>query len=967
MKAAIMNSAGIVYDAYTMDRWTNPDRTDLMMQQSAWKSGEPWNKLTDMGTNMRQVVSGPDGNPGGEFSGESGVRVGISGSSDPVLTSFGDLYANFEYHGNGGKMEVPLVRGSALLTHLFTNANPVIKPFCLSNFAGHHVNFNCPLERTVLDAGSGHASATCSGGTLHLRLQNTKRITDVTKIQFAARPKARWTAGDHPMTNCDARKCRLSSDGKILQIDVPNAHAGVMAFAFNYVGHYVTPWDWINHPEEVTCHSRRSEKRAGGHISLHASCDSNRNLQLDVDLGHYNIPGVDKIQYAVEPENAWGNPPPMRTCNPTLCTHTGNTVTVKLRAPAQNIKLAVNVIGYVTLPHSYWIERPYRMVCGGPDLGSTASGGSHVTPAPTLHSITTPPQHQTHSPHTIRTTASSRPLTQGSKFIMELNEPGDELPNQTRKFLLYFQSPVTPHINEVDNTIIFTPSNGGHYSGFMQLAYLGAGPRGDHSNDTVLDRYLGVYSYKPKASYCVKNDRAYASFDWNPNNQFSYQSAGTLLMITMPHHAYILKDHFAANLRSTVYTFKGFEGASWLLDMEAPRAAMEPDPAAVQAIKANNQHLQDILHAIERDTSQANLESYCSFSDSYGVGKGIGMHARLASISRAFGTHHYQSLDGKVRHCLEKWLRIDDSLPERNRFHYDTVWGGLFLRGEDGEAHFYTDYGFPFYNDHHFHLGYFLYALAYYVRHDKAWAQQHRQRIYALARDVGNPSYKDKFFPVVRHKDIYMGISWASGVGPGLRQEESSSESLNCYHALAALGDALDDPILRGTGQVMLALEIASVREYYHVRDHNFNQFPPILQKFGVVGQIAEDSFYVYTLDWGCDPNVFPMRHGCLVGIQIIPITAVSKYWMDKDWAKHILQTCDWAINPSHATDYNLANPKDLRDLTTGWKAFCYAGMAPFDESHKTAAANYLKDKYPRDLVGGTGAASTLLFIYERT
>lgn len=38
------------------------------------------------------------------------------------------------------------------------------------------------------------------------------------------------------------------------------------------------------------------------------------------------------------------------------------------------------------------------------------------------------------------------------------------------------------------------------------------------------------------------------------------------------------------------------------------------------------------------------------------------------------------------------------------------------------------------------------------------------------------PSYKDKFFPVVRHKDIYMGISWASGVVPGERQEESSSE-----------------------------------------------------------------------------------------------------------------------------------------------------------------------------------------------
>ncbi|XP_065933753.1 uncharacterized protein [Magallana gigas] len=285
---AIMTSSGIVYDAYTMDRWTDPERTDLMMQQSAWKSGEPWNKLTDMGTNMRQVV--------------------------------------------------PLVRGSALLTHLFTNANPVVKPFCLADISGHHVNFNSPLERTILDAGSGHASATCSGGVLHLRLQNTKRIRDVTKIQYAARLKTRWAARDHPMSSCDVNKCQLTDGGKTLEVDVPNAH-GAMAFAFNYIGHYVTPWDWINHPEEVTCHGRRSEKRAPNDITLHASCDSNLKLEIGVYVGHHHIYGVDKIQYAVEPENTWGNPPPMHTCNPTVCSRVGNTIYVRMHAPAQHLKI----------------------------------------------------------------------------------------------------------------------------------------------------------------------------------------------------------------------------------------------------------------------------------------------------------------------------------------------------------------------------------------------------------------------------------------------------------------------------------------------------------------------------------------------------------------------------------------------------------------------------------------------------
>ena len=45
---------------------------------------------------------------------------------------------------------------------------------------------------------------------------------------------------------------------------------------------------------------------------------------------------------------------------------------------------------------------------------------------------------------------------------------------------------------------------------------------------------------------------------------------------------------------------------------------------------------------------------------------------------------------------------------------------------------------------------------------------------------------------------------------------------------------------------------------------------------------MTEPDFYAYTLNWPCDPNIFPQRHACLVGIQVIPITAVSKYWVDQ-------------------------------------------------------------------------------------
>ena len=66
-------------------------------------------------------------------------------------------------------------------------------------------------------------------------------------------------------------------------------------------------------------------------------------------------------------------------------------------------------------------------------------------------------------------------------------------------------------------------------------------------------------------------------------------------------------------------------------------------------------------------------------------------------------------------------LCCPDTLEDLWKFRYDLVWGGLFLRATNGELNFGVDYGFPYYNDHHFHLGYFLYAAAYYMKHHRSW------------------------------------------------------------------------------------------------------------------------------------------------------------------------------------------------------------------------------------------------------
>ncbi len=65
-----LSQEGAVYDAYTLDRWSEPGRSDEMQQQTPSAIGAPYDKVTSVGTNMKQIISGPDGNMKATFTGK---------------------------------------------------------------------------------------------------------------------------------------------------------------------------------------------------------------------------------------------------------------------------------------------------------------------------------------------------------------------------------------------------------------------------------------------------------------------------------------------------------------------------------------------------------------------------------------------------------------------------------------------------------------------------------------------------------------------------------------------------------------------------------------------------------------------------------------------------------------------------------------------------------------------------------
>ena len=67
------------------------------------------------------------------------------------------------------------------------------------------------------------------------------------------------------------------------------------------------------------------------------------------------------------------------------------------------------------------------------------------------------------------------------------------------------------------------------------------------------------------------------------------------------------------------------------------------------------------------------------------------------------------------------------------------------------------NYGNGFYNDHHFHYGYSIYATVDVAKYDNAWGQKYFEQAMMLIRDYANPSLEDPYFPRFQQKDMFLG------------------------------------------------------------------------------------------------------------------------------------------------------------------------------------------------------------------
>ncbi|PON93530.1 Endo-1,3(4)-beta-glucanase [Trema orientale] len=510
----------------------------------------------------------------------------------------------------------------------------------------------------------------------------------------------------------------------------------------------------------------------------------------------------------------------------------------------------------------------FFLVRGSPFLTCSVSGGTALSIS-TIHAILS------------FSSNSSR-----TKYTVKLNN------NQT--WLIYTSSPI-----DLTNTSLSLITSGG-FSGILRIAIL---PDSDPEYETVLDRFSSCYP--------VSGDAAFTK-PFHLEYKWEKKGWGDLLMLAHPLHLRLLSsdDRDVTVLEDFRYKsidgeLVGVVGDSWLLN---------PDPVSVtwHSIRGVKEESYDeIVSALRKDVEALNPTAITTTS-SYFYGKLIARAARLALIAEEVCFLEVIPVIKKfLKDTIEPWL---DGTFNGNGFQFDGKWGGIVTK--QGAVDSGADFGFGIYNDHHYHLGYFLYGIAVLAKVDPAWGRKYKPQAYSLMADFMNLGKRSSsIYPRLRCFDLYKLHSWAGGLTEFAdgRNQESTSEAVNAYYSAALMGLAYGDTHLVATGSMLAALEIQAAQTWWQVREEDKLYEEDFTRENRVVGVLwankRDSGLWFAPAEW----------RECRLGIQVLPLLPITEVlFSDVGFAKELVT---WTL------------PALQRDgVGEGWKGFVYALEGLYDK-----------------------------------
>lgn len=330
------------------------------------------------------------------------------------------------------------------------------------------------------------------------------------------------------------------------------------------------------------------------------------------------------------------------------------------------------------------------------------------------------------------------------------------------------------------------------------------------------------------------------TFDWNVQYMNASDTSTELTTFAMTHQFDLIQEELlmSRGSRYCEMSLVGpvclFQGSKWHLEYDmTPISFRAPRPPSVWALPLIAESLRNDL--------QFRLPQFYQhgIGDTYFSGKMLAKLARILLVweeldeicdpstpflSQAYiatcrqitlpSRNEFDEAVNALKSSIEIWLNGTAVTP----FVYDPAWGGVASCGCDfnSEAHACRNkfpdctgfddpglnFGNAFYNDMHFHYGYFITASAAAARFDPEWGIATYEQVLLLIRCIANPSEEDVHFPTWRFKDFYRGNSWANGIATVYlngKNQESSSEAIAAYEGIALYGESMVCTVYHGT------------------------------------------------------------------------------------------------------------------------------------------------------------------------
>lgn len=320
----------------------------------------------------------------------------------------------------------------------------------------------------------------------------------------------------------------------------------------------------------------------------------------------------------------------------------------------------------------------------------------------------------------------------------------------------------------------------------------------------------------------------------------------------------------------------------------------------------SSSHSETLVNLINQDLRDARRNMLHIGKGPYWQGKGLLRTTKLLDVVQVQGSKEQElRLIDLLKGRIEEWFAGTD---RQRYFHLDRSLGTVLGYPEEY-------FSIEQMNDHHFHYGYWIRAMAELALRDPDWASPERWggMVPWLIKDIATAERGRADFPFLRHFDVYEGHSWASGVALGDlgNNQESSSEAINAWVGLILWAEIHGDTALRDLGVYLYNTEIEAIRHYWF--DVNRLVFPPEYPH--IETSMLFGGGYKHNTWWTDEPRQ-------IKGINLLPITTASTY-LGLD-PKHTLQSLatlpkDTAVFESRGKK---ANPKDIwQDLFAKYMA----------------------------------------------